>query len=130
MIPARAAFLAVAVLLAPARAGAETQFLAAFADVPLAPGLAEQGTAAFAFTGQEGRIAETVASGRGQSARRARDYYLEALPALGWALQPASGDLVFLRGRERLTLAFADGSDGALTVHFRLVVRPASLALD
>lgn len=116
-------FLA-AITLAPAHA--ETRFLAAFDDVPLAPGLIERADAAFAFATSEGRIAETSAAGQGGE-DAARAWYAEALPALGWARQD---DLTFVRGRERLTLAFATGSDGALTVRFRLIARPASLALD
>jgi len=112
------------------QAQAETRFLAAFDDVPLAPGLSERADAAFAFASGEGRIAETSAAGQGGEAA-VRAWYAEALPALGWARQnPSEDDLTFVRGRERLTLAFATGPDGALTVRFRLVARPASLALD
>lgn len=113
-----------------ATAQAETRFLAAFDDVPLAPGLSERAEAAFVFAGAGGRIAETAASGAASATADVRRYYAEALPALGWALEQAGEGLVGVRGRERLTLAFVRGSDDAVTVRFRLVSRPASLALD
>ena len=105
---------------------AETRFLAALDDVPLAPGLEERADATFAFASAEGRIAEAAASGR-TTRTAVNGYYAEALPALGWTLDRAD---TFVRGRERLTLDYGLGSDGALTVRFRLVARPASLALD
>jgi hypothetical protein len=126
MIPVlRAALCALVLLQAPA-AVAETRFLAAFEDIPLAPGLGERAEAAFVFVAAEGRIAEAMAAGRNTEGA-VRAYYGGALPALGWAAEGADS---FVRGRERLTLAYATGSDGALTVRFRLVARPASLALD
>ena len=123
----------VAVLASVTSAHADTRFLAAFDDIPLAPGLTERAAAAFAFAAPEGRIAETAAAG-GAEEGSVRAYYRAALPALGWALETDAatpyGQMGFVRGRERLTLAFARGSDGALTVRYRIVARPASLALD
>lgn len=130
MIPAMRRALVAIALLAAAPAHAETRFLAAFDDIPLAPGLAEVANSAFAFAAAEGRIAESTATGREADLPAVRAWYAQALPALGWALQSDAGDLVFARGRERLTVTLARGSDGAATVRFRLVARPASLALD
>lgn len=126
MIPALRAALCALVLLQAPSAFAETRFLTAFEDIPLAPGLGERAEVEFAFTAAEGRIAEAMAEGRATEGA-VRAYYGEALPALGWAAEGADS---FVRGRERLTLAYATGSDGALIVRFRLVARPASLALD
>ena len=110
-------------------ADADTHFLAAFDDVPIAPGLTERGDAAFTFAAPEGRIEETTAAGGAQEAV-VRAYYRDALPALGWALNGDAADMIFVRGRERLTLVFVRGSDGALSVRYRVITRPASLALD
>ena len=119
----------VTVLAAATTAHADTRFLAAFDDIPLAPGLAEHAEAAFAFAEPEGRIAATAAVGAAEEGS-VRAYYRAALPALGWAMEADAARMDFVRGRERLTLAFARGSDGALTVRYRIVARPASLALD
>jgi len=119
--------LALLALAAPVRA--ETHFLAAFDDVPLAPGLTERADAAFTFTTPEGRIEEAAASGAAEEGA-VRAYYRAALPALGWALEDDGADMAFARGRERLTLAFARGSDEVLRVRYRVIARPASLALD
>ena len=126
MIPGRAFLFLVAFS---ATAHADTRFLAAFDDIPLAPGLAERADAAFAFAEPEGRIAETTAAGAAEEGA-VRAYYRAALQALGWALETDAARMDFVRGRERLTLAFARGTDGAVTVRYRMVARPASLALD
>jgi hypothetical protein len=111
-------------------ADAETRFLAAFDDVPLAPALEEQGDAAFAFGTPQGRIADALAVGAADEAG-VRAWYAAALPALGWSMEADSpAAMAFVRGRERLTLSFSRGSDGALAVRYRMVAHPASLALD
>ena len=125
---ARLALLGAAFALA-TPADADTRFLAVFDDMPLAPDLTERADAAFSFAAPEGRIAETAAAGKTEEAA-ARAWYRTALPALGWALEADGPRMDFVRGRERLTLAFARGSDGTLTVRYRVVARPASLALD
>src|SRR5262245_42332404 len=100
----RAVFLAAALCAAPAHA--ETRFLSGMEDVPLAPHLTEQGPGFF-FEDANGRITGAVAQGR-TTAEAVRRFYTDTLPALGWSLSPngpgVEGDLVFLRGRERLTL--------------------------
>lgn len=123
------ALLACIALALPAHA--ETRFLARFDDMPLAPGLTERAEAGFVFSTPEGRIAEATATGAAEEGT-VRTYYRAALPALGWSQDAdaaARGPLRYVRGRERLTLAFAKGSDGTLTVRYRIVARPASLAL-
>ena len=126
-VTALAATLCAAVCADEARA--DTRFLTAFDDVPLAPGLTERADAAFTFAAPEGRIEEATATGAAQEGT-VRAYYRDALPALGWALNGDAADMVFVRGRERLTLVFVRGSDGALRVRYRVIARPASLALD
>lgn len=111
-------------------AHAQTAFLSAFDDVPLPPGLQERVGAGYAFASDLGRIEEADAAGPAEEGA-VRTYYRAALPALGWSLEVDDGaGLAFARGRERLTLAFRRGSDGALAVRYRLVTRTASLALD
>jgi hypothetical protein len=111
-------------------ARAETRFLSTLDDVPLAPALVEQTTQGFAFLSETGRIIEADAVGlTAEGAVRA--YYRAALPALGWSMErDDQAGLFFARGRERLTLAFQHGSDGALAVRYRIVARASSLALD
>ncbi|MDX2233211.1 MAG: hypothetical protein NW200_01820 [Hyphomonadaceae bacterium] len=113
-----------------APAGAQTRFLSMFDDVPLPPPLAERADASFSFPAGAGHIAETAAAGPADEGA-VRAYYDAALPALGWSQEvDDAGGLAFVRGRERLTLAFARGSDGGLVVRYRIVARTASLALD
>jgi hypothetical protein len=121
------------VIAAVAWAGAaqgQTRFLAAFEDVPAPPGLVEIEDGGFSFVSDLGRIEETSASGAVEEGA-VRAYYRAALPALGWSVDgdDAAG-LSFLRGRERLTLAFQRGSDGLTRVRYRMVTRTSSLALD
>jgi hypothetical protein len=106
---------------------AETRFLAALDDMPLAPGLTETPGAAFAFEGREGRILAARASGAAD-AEAVRAYYDAALPSLGWAKSEGEA-LSFQRGRERLTVALDAKADGKLDVRFTLVVQPAARAL-
>lgn len=118
-------FLALA-----APAVAETRFLTAFEDIPIAPALQERENAAFAFGTPQGRLADALAVGATDEAG-VRAWYAAALPALGWSLEDdRSAAMAFVRGRERLTLSFSRGSDGALAVRYRMVAHPASLALD
>jgi hypothetical protein len=106
---------------------AETRFLAALDDMPLAPGLTETQGAAFAFEGREGRVLAARASGEA-APDAVRAYYASALPSLGWV--KAEGDAQsYQRGRERLTLALETKADGKLDVRFTLIVQPAARAL-
>ena len=121
----RALFLAAILIVSPAFA--DTRFFAAMEDVPLAPGLIEG--AGFQFEEAGGRIIGSTATGRATPAA-VRSFYTDTLPALGWSQSPTgTDDLVFLRGRERLTLSIRrEGQGAALDV--RLFTRPASMNAD
>ncbi len=113
-----------------ASAHAETRYFAAMEDLPLAPGLAETGPG-FWFDDANGRITGAMAHGA-VAPEAVRRFYLDALPALGWALSPGAGvegELVFLRGPERLALAIS-ARDGGTELEARLFVRPASMRGD
>lgn len=116
--------LIVAALLSVASAHAEGRYFSAIEDVPLAPGLEEAGRP-FWFDDANGRIVAAVA--RGAAAPDAvRRFYLEALPELGWSFSPGAGvegELVFLRGRERLALTIAPHEGGA-ELEVRLFIQP------
>jgi hypothetical protein len=123
----RFALFATLACAASAPAWAQTSYFAAIEDLPLAPGLEERG--GFEFAGADGRIIDAEAAGAA-SAGATRRFYEAALPALGWSQSPAgAGALVFLRGRERLTLTLQEIQGGVL-LSARLVLRPASMAVD
>lgn len=120
------ALFAVAVCVS-TPAFADTHFFAAMEDVPLAPGLSEG--AGYQFEEAGGRIVGATASGRATPAA-VRSFYADTLPALGWSLSPTGTDeLVFLRGRERLTLSIRREGPGA-ALEVRLFTRPASMNAD
>lgn len=119
-------FAFVAMLLFASSANAE--YFDAIEDLPVAPGL-EEAAPGFSFDGAAGRIVGANAAGQA-SAHNVREFYAETLPALGWSPSPgvsADGDLIFLRGRERLALSVAPRADGS-AVRVRLFMRPSSLA--
>ena len=94
----------------------------------MAPGLAETAPG-FSFDGAAGRIIGADASGEAQPAM-IRTFYAQTLPALGWAQSPGvseQGDLIFLRGRERLALTIAPQPSGS-ALRVRLFMRPSLLA--
>jgi hypothetical protein len=96
--------------------------------LPVAPGL-EEAAPGFSFDGAAGRIIGASASGEAQPAS-IRSFYAQTLPALGWSQSPGvseQGDLIFLRGRERLALTIAPQASGS-AVRVRLFMRPSSLA--
>jgi hypothetical protein len=56
-----------------------------------------------------------------------RRFYMDTLPALGWSFSPGAGvegELVFLRGRERLALMVSP-HEGGSELETRLFIRPA-----
>lgn len=110
-------------------ADAETTFLASLDDIPLAPGLTEVKGASLAFEGRDGRILIARAAGAGELAA-IKMFYAAALPGLGWARDDGAADMVFLRGRERITIALAPQPDGGVEAAFTLVVAPASNSID
>ncbi len=111
--------LFIAVLLA-GLLGAATPAPAAFLDdiddVPLMPGLTETADAAVVFETPQGRLVEATVQGPG-SVAEVRRFYLETLPQLGWS---PTGDLVFRRENETLTLHPTAGADGGVRVRFSL----------
>lgn len=115
--------LIVAALLAVAPAFAEGRFLSAIEGLPLAPGLEEAGPP-FWFDDANGRIVGAVARGPARPAD-VRRFYMDTLPALGWSFSPGAGvegEIVFLRGRERLALTISP-RDGGAQLETRLFIR-------
>lgn len=98
-----------------ARAEGHAAYLAAVADLPLMPGLAEVPGVGLVFDQPSGRIVEAYA--RGAVSRAAvRAFYLDTLPNLGWR---AKAEALFQREGEELRLDIS-GDDGALIVRFTL----------
>jgi hypothetical protein len=120
-------FIFAAALICALPAYADARFFAAIEDLPLAPGLEER-AAGFSFDSAGGRVVGALAEGPAATAA-VRAFYLETLPALGWSFSPGGEDLVFLRGRERLTLSIAPHSGGA-RLQARLFTRPAAMDAD
>jgi hypothetical protein len=120
--------LFAAALIVAAPAFAETRYFSEMPDLPLPPGFTESGSAT-GFDGADGRLIMADATGA-NTAAQVRAFYSESLPALGWSLSPTSAeDLVFLRGRERLSLT-TTGEAAHLHLHVRLTIRPASMSAD
>lgn len=121
----RALFAAAALLFA---TPAHAEYFDAIEDLPVAPGL-DESAPGFSFDGAAGRIIGASASGEAPPAT-IRTFYAQTLPALGWAQSPGvseQGDLIFLRGRERLALTIAPQTNGS-ALRVRLFMRPSSLA--
>lgn len=119
---------ASAVLVVAAPAAAQTRYFDELTDVPMPPGFAER-DAAVDFDAASGRLVAARAVGD-LPETAVREFYLETLPALGWALSPSGdGVLVFLRGRERLS--FATRREGDRThLSADLVVQPTPTGTD
>jgi hypothetical protein len=109
---------------------ASTDFLRFVEDLPLAPGLIEDGNEIVVFDKPNGRIVETRASGRLSSAVAVVDFYRQTLPQLGWtpvaaavnATPNGSIQLNFARTREVLSLLI--GTDkGVVVVRFAITPR-------
>lgn len=118
----RGAVIAAAIFFA-TPVWAETAYFRQVEDLPIAPGLAEDGDqTAYANGGL--RIVGVSASGR-VDAERVRAFYGAALPALGWTTSIGDGgenETVYLRGREQLSLSFFQQGD-QLRLNVLLVVR-------
>jgi hypothetical protein len=113
-----------------APASAQARFFGAIEDLPLAPGLEEAGLGVY-FDSESGRITGALAQGAAAPGA-VTAFYMETLPALGWAFSPgagAPGELVFVRGREQLALLIAP-ADGGVEMQVRLVTRPAPMNAD
>ncbi len=98
-----------------ARAEGHAAYLAAVADLPLMPGLAEVPGAGLVFDQPSGRIVEAYAQGA-VSRAAVRAFYRDTLPNLGWR---AKAEALFQREGEELRLDIS-GDDGALVVRFTL----------
>lgn len=118
-------FALIAAIMCVALAHAEGRYFSAIEDLPLAPGLEEAGPG-FWFDDANGRIVCAIARGPVDPAQ-VRSFYLGTLPALGWSFSPGAGvegELVFLRGRERLALTVS-AQEGGAELQTRLFIRPA-----
>ena len=98
-----------------ARAEGHGAYLAAVADLPLMPGLAEVPGAGLVFDQPSGRIVEAYAQGA-VSRAAVRAFYLDTLPNLGWR---AKAEALFQREGEELRLDISS-ANGALVVRFTL----------
>ncbi len=98
-----------------ARAEGHGAYLAAVADLPLMPGLAEVPGAGLVFDQPSGRIVEAYAQGA-VSRAAVRAFYLDTLPNLGWR---AKAEALFQREGEELRLDIS-GANDALVVRFTL----------
>ncbi len=97
------------------------RFLSGIQDVPLMPGLAEDGEAGLMFDTPGGRIVEAYAGGPVRATEIAA-FYLQTLPQLGWTAAPVEDTtLRFAREGETLTLEF---SAAASTVTVRYTLTP------
>lgn len=112
-------FLAALFLLcALALPAAAQDFLPGFEDVPVMRGLTVLPERGHVFDAPSGRLVESYAGGKVSRDAVSR-FYRETLAELGWT---AAGDGVFRREDETLALDY-EGSDGDLTVRFRLSPR-------
>lgn len=97
------------------RTDAADGFLSTLEDLPLAPGLTEDGAAGLSFDSAAGRIVEAYARGD-LSEDQVLDFYSETLPQLGWTRESATE---YRRSGERLRLDLTQGGE-ELTVHYSL----------
>lgn len=102
-----------------ASAGAQTAYLSGADDIPLPPGWSENATTT--FEGIDGRLTEAEAGGAPADIAA---FYRAALPPLGWSESPGE-ELMFRRGRERLTITPSEGG-----ARFIITATPAATALD
>ncbi len=122
----RFAFIAALTIAAPAFA--DVRYFSEIPDLPMPPGFSENQTAV-GFDAGDGRLVMADATGAA-SITQVRTFYADSLPALGWSLSPTGDtELVFLRGRERLSLT-TSGEPAHLRLHVQLTVRPASMNAD
>lgn len=108
---------------APAYALAQTRFLSVMEDIPLPPGFGEL-PGAVVLSRDGARMAEARAMGPG-APEAALAYYEEALAALGWAPRPGP-EMLYLRGRERLSLGAETSGRRTLLRFTRIEPAPAS----
>jgi hypothetical protein len=93
------------------------EYFAEIADLPVADGLVEQADKSTVFDAPMGRIVTAYASGK-VDADSVRDFYDDALPALGWE---KTGEGSFRRKNEILKIDILGGQDGSpVNVSFTL----------
>lgn len=116
-------FLLGALVFAPAAKAEVTGYLDAIEDMPLMDGLSETGEGGIVFDKPAGRIVRAEASGS-VSPQAVHDFYLSALPPLGWTriekLELFSDLLVFRREGERLEIQIAPGNANGSVVRFSI----------
>lgn len=112
----------LALLLASLAGPADAQYFGTIEDVPLAPALSET-QPGYVFDAGAGRVVGAEASGPADLAG-VRAFYVETLPALGWALSSGGDPLVFVRGREQMTLRIAEEGE-VIRLRVELIVRSA-----
>ena len=106
-------------------------YFSAVPDLPIPPGMSEdEDMYGGLFSDAQGRLVSASAHGP-VAPETMRQFYTDALPALGWSLVPTpeAQDMQFVRGRERLVLHTERQTDGAY-LRVRLIVRPASTGGD
>jgi len=118
-----------ALLLAPV-AAAQARFFSAAPDVPLPAGGVETAAAVTVGT-SEGQAIISFATVP-QSEEAVLAFYEAALPELGWTpARPGAPDtVVYVRGREQLSLTVRAGPDGGVVLRVLLSASRASSALD
>ena len=117
-----------AALICASSAAADTLYFAAIEDLPMPAGFVEREPAS-SFESAEGRLVLAFAEGE-TPLMAVRDFYYDALPALGWSVVPhPDGVLVFQRGREQLSFT-VERRDGRTHLGARLVVAPAAMDAD
>jgi hypothetical protein len=116
---ARTRILALALVLALAAAApaAAEGFLAAYEDLPLAPGLTEVAGSGMSFDSPGGRIVEAYAQGKAKPADILR-FYATTLPQLGWSRE---SDTLYRREAEVLRLDPTTEGRGVL---LRIAISP------
>lgn len=99
---------------------AENAFVDGIDDLPLMPGLIGVGDQSLVFDKPDGRIVQSVATGRVRAAA-VRSFYADTAPQLGW--QP-TGEGRYTRDGESLRIELTDpgAPGGVLTVRF--IVNP------
>lgn len=106
----RLAFLAAFAMATPA--AAQAQYFAEVDDLPIPSGFVTEASAGPWVSTDGSRLVIMHATGAAAPAA-VREFYIAALPALGWALSPGGDALVFRRGRERLTLDITAAGQGS-----------------
>lgn len=91
------------------------EFLSAYEDLPLAPGLVEMPASGLSFDSPSGRIVEAYAKGTAKAADILK-FYAATLPQLGWT---RDNDTTYRREAEVLTLDTQPEGRGVI-VHFTI----------